>query len=431
MSETSTPDRLDEAKLITFGCRLNAWESEVMRDHARAAGLSDTVILNSCAVTAEAERQLRQTIRRTRREHPEAEIVVTGCAAQIDPQRYAAMPEVDLVLGNVEKLQAESWQRLSGGAGSEARVQVADIMTARETAGHLIEGFAEKTRAFVQVQQGCDHRCTFCIIPFGRGPSRSVPIGEIVRQVQTLVASGLREVVLTGVDITSYGADLPGRPTLGQMMRRLLANVPELPRLRLSSVDPVEIDEDVFRLLESEPRFMPHLHLSLQAADDLLLTRMKRRHLRADALACIERARAARPDTVFGADIIAGFPTETEAMFRNTLDFVAEAGLTFLHVFPYSERPGTPAARMPAVPKPERKARAQRLRAAGTAAETRFLESRLGKTAQVLVESEGLGRSEHYAPVRTAGPVGEIVTVRLTSLSEHKLRGEPMVEATA
>ncbi|MGP1256784.1 MAG: tRNA (N(6)-L-threonylcarbamoyladenosine(37)-C(2))-methylthiotransferase MtaB [Kiloniellales bacterium] len=431
MSETSASGRLDEAKLITFGCRLNAWESEVMRDHARAAGLSDTVILNSCAVTAEAERQLRQTIRRARREHPEAEIVVTGCAAQIDPQSYAAMPEVDRVIGNTEKLQAESWQRLAGNAEAEARVQVADIMTARETAGHLIEGFAEKTRAFVQVQQGCDHRCTFCIIPFGRGPSRSVPIGEIVRQVQTLVAAGVREVVLTGVDVTSYGADLPGRPTLGQMMRRLLANVPELPRLRLSSVDPVEIDEDVFRLLESEPRFMPHLHLSLQAADDLILKRMKRRHLRADALACIERARAARPDTVFGADIIAGFPTETEVLFRNTLDFVAEAGLTFLHVFPYSERPGTPAARMPAVPKPERKARAQRLRAAGATAEARFLESRLGQTARVLIESEGLGRCEHFAPVRAKGPVGEIVTVRLTDLAEGALRGESLVEAAA
>ena len=419
MSATATSDRLDEAKLITFGCRLNAWESEVMRDHARAAGLSNTVILNSCAVTAEAERQLRQTIRRARREHPGAEIVVTGCAAQIDPQRYAAMPEVDRVLGNTEKLQAESWHGLS-----DARVQVADIMTARETAGHLVEGFAEKTRAFVQVQQGCDHRCTFCIIPFGRGPSRSVPIGEIVRQVQALVAAGVREVVLTGVDITSYGADLPGTPTLGQMMRRLLANVPELPRLRLSSVDPVEIDADVFRLLESEPRFMPHLHLSLQAADDLILKRMKRRHLRTDALDCIERARAARPDTVFGADIIAGFPTETETMFRNTLDFVEEAGLTFLHVFPYSERPGTPAARMPAVPKPERKARAQRLRAAGAAAETKFLESRLGHTADVLIESEGLGRSEHYAPVLAEGPVGEIVTVRLTELAEGKLIGE-------
>ena len=424
MSAIATSDRLDEAKLITFGCRLNAWESEVMRDHARAAGLSNTVILNSCAVTAEAERQLRQTIRRARREHPEAEIVVTGCAAQIDPQRYAAMPEVDRVLGNTEKLQAKSWHGLS-----DARVQVADIMTARETAGHLVEGFAEKTRAFVQVQQGCDHRCTFCIIPFGRGPSRSVPIGEIVRQVQALVAAGVREVVLTGVDITSYGADLPGTPTLGQMMRRLLANVPELPRLRLSSVDPVEIDGDVFRLLESEPRFMPHLHLSLQAADDLVLKRMKRRHLRADALDCIERARAARPDTVFGADIIAGFPTETETMFRNTLDFVEEAGLTFLHVFPYSERPGTPAARMPAVPKPERKARAQRLRAAGAAAEKKFLESRLGRTADVLIESEGLGRSEHYAPVLAEGPVGEIVTVRLTELAEGKLVGETASEA--
>jgi threonylcarbamoyladenosine tRNA methylthiotransferase MtaB len=430
MSTTVAPSPLDEAKLVTFGCRLNAWESEVMRDHARAAGLANAVILNSCAVTAEAERQLRQAIRRARREHPGAEIVVTGCAAQLDPDRYAAMPEVDRVLGNAEKLQAESWRRLALDPEGTAPVRVADIMAVRETAGHLVEGFAEKTRAFVQVQQGCDHRCTFCIIPFGRGPSRSVPIGEIVRQVRTLVAGGVREVVLTGVDITSYGADLPGTPSLGQMMRRLLSNVPELARLRLSSVDPVEIDEDLFRLLESEPRFMPHLHLSLQAADDLILKRMKRRHSRADALACIARARDARPDTVFGADIIAGFPTETEEMFRNTLDFVAEAGLTFLHVFPYSERPGTPAARMPAVPKPERKARAQRLRAAGAAAEARFLESRVGRTAQVLVETEGpagsMGRSEHYAPVAVDGPIGEIVPVRLTGVAEGRLLGEPL-----
>jgi threonylcarbamoyladenosine tRNA methylthiotransferase MtaB len=427
--------RLDEAKIVTFGCRLNAWESEVMRDHARAAGLSDAVILNSCAVTAEAERQLRQAIRRARRERPGAQIVVTGCAAQIDPARYAAMPEVDRVLGNAEKLDPASWRRLGAAPAGEPRVQVADIMAVRETAGHLIEGFAEKTRAFVQVQQGCDHRCTFCIIPFGRGPSRSVPIGELVRQVRVLVAGGVREVVLTGVDVTSYGADLPGRPSLGQAMRRLLANVPELPRLRLSSVDPVELDDDVFRLLETEPRFMPHLHLSLQAADDLILKRMKRRHSRADALACVERARAARPDTVFGADVIAGFPTETEAMFRNTLDFVAEAGLTFLHVFPYSERDGTPAARMPAVPKPERKARAQRLRAAGAAAEARFLEGRVGTTAQVLIEKPGFGRCEHYAPVKVDGPAGQsvggIVDVRVTGVADGMLTGAPMARVAA
>ncbi len=426
MSTTVATPPLDEAKLVTFGCRLNAWESEVMRDHARGAGLANAVILNSCAVTAEAERQLRQAIRRARRQHPDAEIVVTGCAAQLDPARYAAMPEVDRVLGNAEKLQAESWRKLD-----EARVRVADIMGVRETAGHLVEGFAEKTRAFVQVQQGCDHRCTFCIIPFGRGPSRSVPLGEIVRQVRALVAAGVCEVVVTGVDITSYGADLPGTPSLGQMMRRLLSNVPELARLRLSSVDPVELDDDVFRLLASEPRFMPHLHLSLQAADDLILKRMKRRHSRAQALACIERARAARPDTVFGADIIAGFPTETEEMFRNTLDFVDQAGLTYLHVFPYSERPGTPAARMPAVPKPERKARAQRLRDAGAAAEARFFESRVGRSAQVLVETEGLGRSEHYAPVAVDGTIGRIVPVRLTGVAEGRLLGAPLARDAA
>ncbi len=437
--DSARPAAREEAKLVTFGCRLNAWESEVMRDHARAAGLDKAVILNSCAVTAEAERQLRQAIRRARREHPEAEIVVTGCAAQIDPARYAAMPEVDRVLGNAEKLDAAAWRGLATDPARAPRVQVDDIMAVRETAGHLVEGFAEKTRAFVQVQQGCDHRCTFCIIPFGRGPNRSVPIGEIVRQVRALVAAGVREVVLTGVDITAYGADLPGSPSLGQMMRRLLSNVPELPRLRLSSVDPVELDGEVFDLLAGEPRFMPHLHLSLQAADDLILKRMKRRHSRADALACIARARAARPDTVFGADIIAGFPTETEAMFRNTLDFVAEAGLTFLHVFPYSERPGTPAARMPAVPKPERKARAQRLRDAGAAAEARFLASRVGRTARVLIESTGpegaLGRCEHYAPVRLAPhpdrAAGALVELRLTGVAQGRLLGEPTVEVAA
>ncbi|HRQ83329.1 MAG TPA: tRNA (N(6)-L-threonylcarbamoyladenosine(37)-C(2))-methylthiotransferase MtaB, partial [Azospirillaceae bacterium] len=329
----------DEPEIVTFGCRLNAYESEVMRGHARAAGLSEVVIVNTCAVTSEAERQARQTIRKLRRERPDAKIVVTGCAAQIDPARFAAMPEVDRVLGNQEKLAPESW-----GLAATERVAVNDIMSVKETAAHLISGFEDRARAFIQAQQGCDHRCTFCIIPFGRGPSRSVPIGAMVEQVRALTAAGYREVVLTGVDITSYGPDLPGAPSLGQMIRRLLAAVPELPRLRLSSLDPVEIDDDLWRLIENEPRLLPHLHLSLQAGDDMILKRMKRRHSRADAVAFCERARRARPDVVFGADLIAGFPTETDEQFDNTLRLLEDCGLTWLHVFPYSPRPGTPAA---------------------------------------------------------------------------------------
>ncbi len=414
----SKPGGGRQTEVVTFGCRLNAYESEVMRGLAGEAGLTDTVIFNSCAVTAEAERQLRQAIRKARRERPEARIVVTGCAAQIDPERYATMPEVDQVLGNLAKLSPASYSQNLG-----ARVAVNDIMSARETAGHLIQGFTGKTRAFIEVQQGCDHRCTFCIIPFGRGPSRSVALGEIVEQVRQLVENGVREVVLSGVDITSYGADLPGRPTLGQTVRRLLALVPDLPRLRLSSVDPVELDGDIFRLLAEEPRFMPHLHLSVQAGDDLILKRMKRRHLRADVLALTERARAARPDVVFGADIIAGFPTETEAMFANSLSLVEEAGLTYLHVFPYSERPGTPAARMPQVDKAVRKERAQRLRAAGEAAERRFLDGRLGSIAEVLIEKPGFGRSEHFAPVRAEGMEGSLASLRLVALSDGTLHG--------
>jgi threonylcarbamoyladenosine tRNA methylthiotransferase MtaB len=325
---------LSEPKIVTFGCRLNAYESEVMRQHAQGAGLAEAVIINTCAVTAEAERQARQAIRRARREHPEARIIVTGCAAQIDPAAYAAMTEVDRVIGNAEKLRPESFDPISFDDGTAARVQVNDIMSVRETAAHLIDGLSARSRAFVQVQQGCDHRCTFCIIPFGRGPSRSVPLGEIVRQVRHLAARGLGEVVLTGVDITSYGQDLPGRPTLGQMVRRLLQQVPELPRLRLSSIDAVELDSDIFTLLRDEPRLMPHLHLSLQAGDDMILKRMKRRHLRADAVALCASLRRLRPDIVLGADLIAGFPTESEAMFENTLRLVEDCGLTYLHVFP-------------------------------------------------------------------------------------------------
>lgn len=406
-----------EPRVITFGCRLNAYESEVMRGHARAQGLSDAVIVNTCAVTKEAERQARQAIRRARRDHPDARIIVTGCAAQIDPAAYAAMPEVDQVVGNEEKLKAQTFA-----PGDHPRVSVNDIMSVRETAGHLIHGFQGRTRAFVQVQQGCDHRCTFCIIPYGRGNSRSVPVGEVVAQVRALVAADTAEVVLTGVDITDFGKDLPGCPTLGQLARRILTLVPELPRLRLSSVDPLELDEDVLRLLAEEPRLMPHLHLSLQSGHDLILKRMKRRHLRADAVALCRRVRALRPDVVFGADLIAGFPTESDAMFEATLSLVDDCGLTYLHVFPYSPRPGTPAARMPQVPAGLRKARAAQLRAAGAAAFARFLAGRIGATERVLVERPGFGHSEHFAPVAgLPGQAGEIVAAHISAAADGHL----------
>jgi threonylcarbamoyladenosine tRNA methylthiotransferase MtaB len=414
--------------ILTFGCRLNAFESEVMRGHAGAAGLADAVIVNTCAVTAEAERQARQAIRRARRERPSARIIVTGCGAQIDPAGYAAMPEVDHVLGNAEKLQAASFRRLADGGA--ARVVVADIMAVRETAGHLVAGFGERTRAFLQVQQGCDHRCTFCIIPFGRGPSRSVPMGEIAQQARALVEGGTREIVLTGVDITAYGGDLPGRPALGQMVRRLLAQVPELPRLRLSSLDPVEVDDELVRLIGTEPRLMPHLHLSLQSGDDLILKRMKRRHSRADAIALCARLRAARPEVAFGADLIAGFPTESAAMFENSLRLVEDCDLTFLHVFPYSARQGTPAARMPQVAGALRRERAARLRAAGDMARRRFLESRIGRESRVLVEKSdaggATGHCEHFAPVRLQQAVspGTVVTARITGATDSELIGQ-------
>ncbi|ALG69644.1 2-methylthioadenine synthase [Azospirillum thiophilum] len=410
-------------EIVTFGCRLNSYESEVMRNHVRSAGLDDVVIVNTCAVTSEAERQARQTIRKLRRERPDARIVVTGCAAQIDPQRFAAMPEVDQVLGNQEKLQPESW-----GLPPTEKVLVNDIMSVKETAGHLIGGFEDRARAFVQVQQGCDHRCTFCIIPYGRGPSRSVPIGGIVEQVQALVKAGYNEVVLSGVDITSYGPDLPGAPSLGQMVRRLLACVPELPRLRLSSLDCIEMDDDLWRLIETEPRLMPHLHLSLQAGDDMVLKRMKRRHGRADAIAFCERVRRIRPDVVFGADFIAGFPTETEEMFQNTLRLVEECGLTWLHVFPYSPRPGTPAARMPQVDGAVRKERAARLRAAGETAEAGKLASLVGRNATVLVEKDDLGRTEHFAAIRLGRifPPGSLVPAAITGVENGVLTGAPL-----
>ncbi|MBY6261339.1 tRNA (N(6)-L-threonylcarbamoyladenosine(37)-C(2))-methylthiotransferase MtaB [Azospirillum sp. 412522] len=423
MSDSADSTTQTGPEIVTFGCRLNTYESEVMRNHARSAGLDDVVIVNTCAVTSEAERQARQTIRKLRRERPDARIVVTGCAAQIDPQRFAAMPEVDQVLGNQEKLQPESW-----GLPPAEKVLVNDIMSVKETAGHLIGGFEDRARAFVQVQQGCDHRCTFCIIPYGRGPSRSVPIGGIVEQVQALVKAGYNEVVLSGVDITSYGPDLPGAPSLGQMVRRLLALVPELPRLRLSSIDCIEMDDDLWRLIENEPRLMPHLHLSLQAGDDMVLKRMKRRHGRADAVAFCERVRSVRPDVVFGADFIAGFPTETEEMFQNTLRMVEDCGLTWLHVFPYSPRPGTPAARMPQVDGAERKERAARLRAIGEAAEARTLAGLVGRTATVLVEKDDLGRTEHFAAIRLGQPFppGSLVPAAITGIKNGVLTGTPL-----
>ncbi|HXM84614.1 MAG TPA: tRNA (N(6)-L-threonylcarbamoyladenosine(37)-C(2))-methylthiotransferase MtaB [Stellaceae bacterium] len=406
-------------EIVTFGCRLNAFESEVMRGHAVAAGLEDAVIFNTCAVTAEAERQARQAIRRARRERPGARIIVTGCAAQIDPLAYAAMGEIDLVLGNAEKLKAESWR------APQARVAVGDIMRVKETAAHFVDGFNHQARAFLEVQQGCDHRCTFCVIPFGRGPSRSVPAGAVVASARALAAKGYREIVLTGVDLASYGADLPGKPALGSLVRRLLALVPDLERLRLSSLDPAAIDGELWRLIAEEPRLMPHLHLSIQSGDDLVLKRMKRRHSRADVLEACRRARDLRPGVALGADLIAGFPTESEAMFRNTLDLVGEAGLDYLHVFPFSPRSGTPAARMPQSPRALVKERASHLRAAGAVALAHSLAARVGGDAQVLVEKPGFGRCEHYAPVAFEGGLpGEILRLRLTGASPERLFGQ-------
>ncbi|HTZ81482.1 MAG TPA: tRNA (N(6)-L-threonylcarbamoyladenosine(37)-C(2))-methylthiotransferase MtaB [Stellaceae bacterium] len=403
--------------IITLGCRLNAYESEVIRREARSAGLEDAVVVNTCAVTSEAERQARQAIRRARRERPNARIIVTGCAAQIDPARYAAMPEVDRVLGNLAKLRAESYR------AEAPRLVADDIMAVREGAAHLVDGFEGRVRGFVEVQQGCDHRCTFCVIPFGRGNNRSLPAGAVVQQVRALVERGLREVVLTGVDITGYGGDLPGRPSLGSLVRRVLTLVPGLERLRLSSLDPAEIDEELWRLVAEEPRLMPHLHLSIQAGDDLILKRMKRRHSRAQAIEVARRARELRPDLVLGADLLAGFPTEDDAMFERSLGFVEEAGLDLLHVFPFSPRPGTPAAKMPQVPKPLIRERAARLRAAGDTARARAFERMIGRTASVLVEQPGFGRSEHYLPVRVSAEIaaGEIAQVAITGADGEAL----------
>ena len=398
----------------THGCRLNAAESQAIVEMAGAAGLEAAVVVNTCAVTAEAVRKARRDVRRLARENPGARVIVTGCAAQIEPETFAAMPEVALVLGNDAKARPETWAGLAAGFGTE-RVRVDDIMSVRETAGHLLAGFGTRSRAHVQIQNGCDHRCTFCVIPYGRGNSRSVPAGAVVEQIRALVERGFREVVLTGVDLTSWGADLPGAPRLGDLVRRVLRLVPELPRLRLSSIDSVEADPALMTALAEEPRLMPHLHLSLQAGCDLTLKRMLRRHLRDDAIRFCEDVRRVRPEVVFGADLIAGFPTETEGMFRDTERLVEECGLTWLHVFPYSPRPGTPAARMPQVAGGAIRERAARLRTLGTERAAAYAASQVGREHAVLTESRRMGRTEGFAEVRLAAdrPVGEIVRLRI------------------
>lgn len=416
--------RMSEPTVITLGCRLNAYESELMRKHAADAGLERAVIINTCAVTAEAVRQSQQAIRKARREQPDARVIVTGCAAQVEPELFAGMAEVDHVIGNAEKVKGETFRGLSL-AGSE-RVQVNDIMSVRETASHLIDGFGTRARAYVQVQNGCDHRCTFCIIPYGRGPSRSVPAGEVVAQVRRLVGSGYQEVVLTGVDITSYGNDLPGQMSLGRLVRQILRHVPELKRLRVSSIDQVEADKHLMEAIAEEPRLMPHLHLSLQAGDDLILKRMKRRHSRADAIRFCETARRLRPDIVFGADLIAGFPTETEQHFENSLRLVEECELTYLHVFPFSPRNGTPAARMPQVDRAKVKERAARLRSLGSAVLARYLEQQKGRIVEVLTERANVGRTAQFAEIRLSGdvPAGALVRAEVRGNDGQRLAGE-------
>jgi threonylcarbamoyladenosine tRNA methylthiotransferase MtaB len=416
-------------EIVTFGCRLNAFESDIIRRAAGEAGLGDTIIVNTCAVTAEAERQARQAIRRARRENPAARIIVTGCAATLSPARYAALPEVDLVLDNEAKLRAESYAVFAPGSPASSRPSPPFRGEREGPAAQRWEGEVGATparaRAYLQVQQGCDHRCTFCIIPYARGPSRSVPMVDVVAQARALVEAGAREIVLTGVDLTAYGADLPGWPSLGAMARRLLSAVSELPRLRLSSLDPSEIDDDLWALFADEPRLMPHLHLSLQAGDDLILKRMKRRHSRADAIATARRARALRPDAAIGADLIAGFPTEDAAMFRRSLDMVEECGIAFLHVFPYSPRQGTPAARMPAVAPEIVRERAARLREAGARALAADLARRVGTVGEVLIEKPGSGRAGFYAAVACPPDVAGIQVMRFTGVAGGRLVGAP------
>jgi len=413
-------------EVLTFGCRLNAVESEVMKARAAEAGLEDAVLVNTCAVTSEAVRQARQAIRRARRENPEARIVVSGCAAQTDKHGFAGMNEVDLVLGNEEKLAADAYRAIPDfGVSATEKIRVNDIMSVRETAAHMIDGLEGRARAFVQIQNGCDHRCTFCIIPYGRGNSRSVPMGAAVEQVRRLVDNGYGEVVLTGVDITSYGADLPGAPTLGRLVRTILDRVPDLRRLRLSSIDSIEVDEPLMDAILHDRRLMPHLHLSLQAGDDMILKRMKRRHMRADAIEFCQTVRAGRPETVFGADLIAGFPTETDAMFENTLRLVGECGLTHLHVFPFSPRPGTPAARMPQVGRETVRERAARLRAAGEEALLRHLRAEVGHRRNLLVERDGLARTEQFTPVEIHGETsGAFVEAMISGHTDRNLIAE-------
>ena len=410
----------------TLGCRLNAYETEAMKALAAEAGVEGAVVVNTCAVTAEAVRKARQEIRRLRRENPEARLIVTGCAAQTEPETFAVMAEVDAVIGNAEKMAPATWASLSGAGliGDTEKVRVDDIMSVTETAGHLIDGFGTRSRAYVQVQNGCDHRCTFCIIPFGRGNSRSVPAGVVVDQIKRLVGAGYNEVVLTGVDLTSWGADLPGAPRLGDLVMRILRLVPDLARLRISSIDSIEADDNLMQAIATEPRLMPHLHLSLQHGDNLILKRMKRRHSREDAIRFTEEARALRPDITFGADIIAGFPTETEAHFEQSLRLVDECDLTWLHVFPYSPRTGTPAARMPQVHGTQIRARAQRLRAAGQQAIAAHLAAQLGQRHPVLMENPRMGRTPQFAEVDfdTDQPEGAIVSARVTGAQNGRLQ---------
>jgi threonylcarbamoyladenosine tRNA methylthiotransferase MtaB len=409
----------------TLGCRLNAYETEAMKELSAEAGIHNTVVVNTCAVTSEAVRKARQEIRKLRREHPDARLIVTGCAAQTEPGTFAKMDEVDLVVGNTEKMQPGTWQAMQGPdfVGETEKVQVDDIMSVTETAGHLIDGFGTRSRAYVQVQNGCDHRCTFCIIPYGRGNSRSVPAGVVVDQIKRLVGKGYNEVVLTGVDLTSWGADLPATPMLGDLVMRILRLVPDLPRLRISSIDSIEVDDNLMAAIATEPRLMPHLHLSLQAGDNMVLKRMKRRHLRDDAIRFCEEAKKLRPDMTFGADVIAGFPTETEAMFENSLRLVEECDLTWLHVFPYSVRHGTPAAKMPQVNGVAIKARAARLRAAGETRVAAHLAAQQGLTHRILMENPRMGRTEQFTEVffDSDQAEGSIVTARITGMSETQL----------
>jgi threonylcarbamoyladenosine tRNA methylthiotransferase MtaB len=405
-------------EIITLGCRLNAAESEAMRQIADAE--DELIIVNSCAVTNEAVRQTRQAVRKAKRARPEARVIVTGCAAQVEPATFVAMPEVARVLGNEQKLLPESFRSLS----SQGEVRVSDIMAVRETAPHLVTGFAERSRAFVEVQNGCDHRCTFCIIPYGRGNSRSVPAGLIVERIKALVADGFREVVLTGVDVTSYGPDLPGAPSLGLLIERILRHVPDLPRLRLSSLDCIEIDERLEDIVAYEPRFMPHFHMSFQAGDDMVLKRMKRRHSRAQAVETVARLKAKRPELAIGADLIAGFPTETEEMHENSLRLVDECDIVMGHIFPFSPKKGTPAERMPQIPPPVVKERALRLREACARRRQNWLKGLIGTKQRVLIERQGIGHAENFAPVRVEhGRSGEIAEVTLSAVERDRLLG--------